>query len=309
MRILTYHKGLTEAEWLEIRRQGIGGSDAAAIVGMNPWKSSFGVYLDKIGEAPPLEPTERMQIGKDLEDYVAQKFTEKTGIKVQRRNAVLQHDDYDFILANVDRMVVGKDEGLECKVTNSFSRTDWDGDKIPVHYELQCHHYMLVTGYKAWWIAALIGNEKVIYKRIERDKEIIDWLLEQEKNFWNNHVEARKEPAPDGSPDVDDYLKSKYPEADKDRSVEIHGFGDKLDRRSDIDQLMRQLKTEKDQIEQEIKLEMGEAEKAFADNYSIKWSTVVSNRPDTKAIQRDYPKMYEDYLKPSVSRRFTVKEL
>src|SRR5690606_12206216 len=108
----------------------------------------------------------------DLEDYVAKRFVEATGMKVRRINAILQHSEYPFMLANVDRLIVGKKEGLECKVTNSYAKKEWE-DEIPIYYEIQCHHYMAVTGYKAWWIACLIGNERFVYKRIERDEEVI----------------------------------------------------------------------------------------------------------------------------------------
>lgn len=185
---------MSHERWLELRRTGIGGSDAAAIVGMSPWSGPFSVYQDKVGLGIPVETTERMQIGKDLEDYVCQRFTQATGLKLRRKNAILQHDKYDFIIGNIDREIVGKKEGFEAKVTSNYASSMWIDDKIPVNYELQCHHYMLVTGWRAWTIGALIGNERFVYKRIERDEEVINWLLEQEINFWKNHVEKGIEP-------------------------------------------------------------------------------------------------------------------
>ena len=117
---------LSRAEWLEERRKGIGGSDAAAVAGLNPWKSAAAVYLEKVGEVEPEElSSERIRVGHDLEDYVARRFCEATGKKVRRNNYMLHHDEYPFLLADVDREVVGENAILECKTTNSFAAKDW----------------------------------------------------------------------------------------------------------------------------------------------------------------------------------------
>ena len=88
-------KDLTREEWLIERRKGIGGSDAAAVAGLNPWKSAAAVFFEKTSEIPPEtgEMSERLRIGHDLEDYVARRFAEETGKKVRRNNFMLHHDD------------------------------------------------------------------------------------------------------------------------------------------------------------------------------------------------------------------------
>lgn len=308
MKTLVNTTNLSHEEWLENRRKGIGGSDAGAILGYNPWSSAYQVYLDKIGEGIPVEVTERMTIGTELEDYVAKKFEEKTGLKVRRKNAILMHDDYDYILANVDRLIVGKNEGLECKVTNSFSRSEWEEDKLPAHYELQCHHYMLVTGYSAWWIAALIGNEKVSIKRIERDEEIITILLDREIDFWENHVVPRIEPPADGSKAFSEALKEKYPDAEEDSYVELVGFDNKLKRRADLDALIKELESEKETIDQSIKQELKNAETGVTGHYTVTWKNQTRKNLDRTSFKKDYPELYEEYQKESTSRVFRIKE-
>jgi len=295
-------------DWLKARQSGIGGSDVAAILGLNPWKSAVSVYIDKTTDDIKDIDNERMRVGRDLEDYVAQRFSEATGFKVRRRNAILRHPDYDFILGNVDRLLVGEKIGLECKTTNSYAKADWEGDKIPAHYELQCHHYMLVTGYKAWYIAVLIGNEKFVYKKIERDEELLNDLLNAEIDFWTNYVQKGELPPPDGSEDVEGIIKEKYPESNGTAIIlnELDQWV-KIERYKEVKGLISVLDTEKKQIEQEIKLEMGEAEKAQIGDTKITWSTVTSNRLDTKALKVDHPEIYEQYAKESVSRRFTIK--
>jgi putative phage-type endonuclease len=308
MKVLAETKHISREGWLELRRKGIGGSDAAAVVGMNPWKSAFGVWLDKTGQSKEKDPTERMRIGTDLEGYVADRFAEETGLKVRRRNAILQHDEHPFMIANVDRLIVGVDEGLECKVTNSYSRGDWEDESIPAQYEIQCHHYMAVTGYSAWWIAALIGNEKIVIKRIERDEDIISWLVGQEVAFWKEHVEANKEPIPDGTADVDEYIKEKYPEA-LEGSVELTGLEEKLQRRSTVDELIKELEKEKSSIEQEVKLAIGDYEMGTSLRYQVTYKNSSRTSLDTKRIKAELPEIYQDYTNTSSYRTLRVKEL
>lgn len=143
-------------EWLKERKKGIGGSDAASIIGLNPYKSAFQVYLDKIGELPEKEDNEAMRQGRDLEDYVAQRFMEKTGKKVRRNNSILYHPEYQYILGNVDRVVVGEKAGLECKtINNSYGKYNLNNGEYPVYYYVQCMHYLAVTGYDKWYLAVL----------------------------------------------------------------------------------------------------------------------------------------------------------
>jgi putative phage-type endonuclease len=306
--ILVNTLNMDHSEWLKWRRNGIGGSDAAAIAGLNPWKSAVAVYMDKIGESEPAEDNERMRIGRDLEEYVAKRFEEATGMKVRRRNAILQHPKYHFMLANVDRLIVGKNEGLECKTTNSYAKKEWEGNDIPIHYEIQCHHYMAVTGYKAWWIACLIGNEKFVYKRIERDEEVIKNLIEIEKSFWKNHVIPRQMPAPDGSDAASEIIKEMYPNSYPEHAIELpKSYENKLQRLDEIRKLINKLDKEKKQLEQEIQLEMGENEIAIIGDRKITWKTIHSNRFDSKRFKQDYPDIYEKYIKNNSYRKFQIK--
>jgi predicted phage-related endonuclease len=249
-----------------------------------------------------------MRIGRDLEDYVAKRFEEDTGFKVRRKNAILKHPKYDWMLANVDRLIVGENEGLECKVTGSYGKKEWEKD-IPVQYEIQCHHYMAVTGYSAWWIAVLIGNEKFIYKKINRDEEVINYLISLEKSFWENHVLSRQMPAPDGSYDADKLIKSMYPESKKGKILSINKdeFKNKLKRRDEIIELIKKLEREKNQIDQEIQFAMKEAERAYISNRVVSWSTVHRTRFNYKDFKKDYPDLYKQYAQKMSYRRFQVR--
>ncbi|SMB95511.1 putative phage-type endonuclease [Desulfonispora thiosulfatigenes DSM 11270] len=301
-------KDMDHGEWLKWRQKGIGGSDAAAIAGLNPWKSPISVYLDKIGQGEEVEDNERMRVGRDLEDYVATRFEEATGLKVRKRNAILAHSENEFMFANVDRLVVGEKEGLECKTTNSYSRKDWEDDNIPAHYEIQCHHYMAVTGYKAWWIACLIGNEKFVYKKIERDEEIINYLIKIEKDFWENHIVPKIIPAPDGSEDAGNLIKMMYPNSTPDSFIDLEDdYINHIDRRAEIAEMIKKLELEKSQIEQVIQVGMGDFETAIIRDKKVTWKTINSNRFDSKEFKKDYPDLYDQYVNTSSYRRFQIK--
>lgn len=307
-RTLIQTNELTHDEWLEIRRSGIGGSDAAAIAGLNPWKSAIGVWLDKTGQDTEKFDNERMRIGRDLEDYVADRFEEATGLKVRRKNAVLQHPELDWMIANIDRFIVGVDEGLECKVTNSFAATDWKDEKIPVHYETQVHHYMAVTGASAWWIAALIGNEKVVIKRVPRDEDVIESLIKIESAFWNDFVIPKVMPAPDGSEAAKEDILKVWPESDIEVEIELDAKFDKLlQRRAELKELIDQAEVEVDQINQSIQIEMKVAEAAKTPMHSITWKSRSKTGVDSEKLKIYEPAVYNRFLKTSHFRVFSVR--
>lgn len=307
--VLTLTNGMSHKQWLQSRKKGIGGSDAAAILGLNKWKSPIAVYLDKIGQAPKEEEqSEAAYFGNVLEEVVAQEFSKRTGLKVRRRNAILQHSEYPWMLANVDRLIVGEKAGLECKTASEYLKDEWKDDEIPASYLIQCQHYMAVTGYEAWWIAVLIGGNKFVYKKIERDEEIIQYLIEEEKNFWLNHVEKEIPPMFDGSDASSDLLKALYPEAKPDTEIELPPDAETLV--SALDQVsaeLKELEARKKEYENQLKAMMGENEKAYAGERTITWKSIFSNRFDSKRFAKDHPELYQQYLNQSSYRRFAVK--
>lgn len=301
--------GMSHEEWLAHRKNGIGGSDAGAICGLNPFKSAVAVYLDKTSPVEEVKDNESMRQGRDLEQYVAERFMEETGKKVRRANAIYVHPEYEFMFANVDRMISGEDAGLECKTASAYAAEKWKDGKIPPAYEIQCHHYMAVTGAKVWYIACVILGKGFVWQKIERDEEIIQMLIQLESDFWNENVLAGKMPAPDGSDAAEDIIKEKYSSSIPDKYIELHGFDEKLERRKEITDLQDKLKKEKNQIEQEIKVYMDDAEKAESSSFVVSWKSVTSNRIDADMLKKDYPDVYKKCLKASKSRRFTVKEI
>ena len=298
---------LSKTEWLQKRKQGIGGSDAGAICGLNPYISPINVYQNKISTRIEDLDNEAMRQGRELEEYVAKRFTEATGLKVRRSNVMYQNKEYPFMLADVDRMVVGEDAGLECKTANAFQTDKWKDGKIPAHYLLQCLHYMAVTGKTSWYLAVVILGKEFHYVKIDRDEAMIENLVAIEKEFWERHVVPRVMPEPDGSPACDEVIQSCFPVAEKKEIFLPSEFDAVLQRREEILQLSEKLEIERKNIEQRIKLFMGENEIATNEHYQVSWANVDSARIDTRRMKQEQPELYRQFSKVSHSRRFVVK--
>ncbi len=297
---------LSREEWLKYRKMGIGGSDAGAICGLNPYSTAISVFRDKTEDEVSNYDNESMRQGRDLEEYVARRFTEETGFKVRRVNAMYQKDEHPFMLANVDRMLVGKNIGLECKTANTLNADKWKDGNIPEHYQIQCHHYMAVTGASSWYIAVVILGKEFKYVQINRDEELIQNLISIETDFWNNHVLKGIMPDPDGSKASDEIINQYFKYA-KQEKVILNGFHEKLKRREDLSTLIDKMEKEKKIIEQEVKLAMAEAESAICDSYQIDWKNVFTSKLDVERIKAERPDIYKDYIKQTQSRRFAVK--
>ena len=306
MKKLVSTLNLDKKEWLKYRKKGIGGSDAGAVCGLNPYRTAMQVYNDKTSDTIEEIDNEAMRQGREFEDYVARRFTEATGKKVRRANAMFCHESYPFMLADVDRMVVGENAGLECKTASPFMAEHWKDGKIPLSYQIQCYHYMTVCNADAWYIAVLIYGRDFKYYRLERDESMLADLVRIEQDFWESHVQKRILPEPDGSKLADSVIAEYY----KNSVAEIlplKGFDDKLRRRQELKEDMEQMEREKKKIEQELKLYLGEAEQAENEQYRVSWKSGSSNRVDETRLKEEQPEIYAQYQKVIQSRRLMVK--
>lgn len=299
--------GVSNTEWLRLRKSGIGGSDAGAICGVNPYSSAMKVFRDKTSESVEEQDSEAVRIGHDLEDYVAQRFTEATGLKVRKSNFMYRSVEHPFMIADVDRIVVGEDAGLECKTASAYNADKWADGNIPLHYIMQCYHYMAVTGKRVWYIAAVILGREFTYRRLEWDDDLIERLISIEEDFWNHHVVPGIIPQPDGSKACDEVLEQYFHTAKKASAIELVGFDEKLRRREEILGFIAELQEEQKQIEQEVKLFMQDNELASSEAFRVTWKNIDSTKLDTKRIKEERPELYADYGKISHSRRFEVK--
>jgi len=211
--IMTIEEMANHDKWLETRKQGIGGSDAAVIVGANPYRGLYALWAEKTGRSTPkdLSDNESVYWGHIHEETVAKEFEVRTGKKV-RRMGMVQHKDYPWLIADFDRVVVGENAGLECKTTDSWFASEWEGDNIPNHYYVQCLHYMLVGGFDTYYIACLIGGNKYVWKTIKREdvQDDLDTLFKEEKKFWEYNIVGDHPPPIDGSKACTDVINDRF---------------------------------------------------------------------------------------------------
>lgn len=298
--------GMPHEEWLLRRMGSIGGSDASAVIGLNPYMSAYTLWAMKRGKIAPPEENEAMRIGHDLEQYVAQRFMERTGKKVRRRNAMIYNSDYPFAHANIDRQIVGENAGLECKTTSSLNLQRFRGGEYPATYYVQCQHYMMVTGLKKFYLAVLILGRDFLVFEIERDEDEIAALAAAESTFWT-HVETDTAPPTDGSQSTEDTLDALHP-IDDGGKIDLTPCLDAIYEaeiaRSDKEDADARMKA----AQAVIKQYMGDAQIGVTDDYKVSWKSQERRVFDTKAFAAAYPEIdLSPFYKASVSRVFKIK--
>lgn len=308
---------LSREQWLNVRKGGIGSSDAAAAVGLHPYKSPLQLWMEKTGRdalLPKVDPddaTTPMYWGTWLEPIVAAHYTRRTGLRVRRINAVLQHPAHPWMLANIDREVVGAPDVqiLECKTAGYHGARAWE-DGVPEYVQLQVMHQLAVTGKQAADVAVLVCGQELRIHRIERDNTMIAQLITLQKRFWH-HVETDTAPPADGSESADLALRSLWPR-DNGETVDLRDDMEMSSAFSDLMALRRILadaEAREAQVKQRIQQRMGEATTARFDAGEVRWkrskdSTVF----DVDRLLLDQPGLVNAYSAPrSGSRRFTVK--
>ena len=300
-------------DWLALRRKGIGGSDASAILGLNPYSSPLRVYMEKIGKAEEQETNEAMRQGTDLEDYVAHRFTEDTGLKVKKCNKMLQHPEHKWMLANVDRLIVGHNWGLECKTTSPYSKFKFEEGEINPHYYWQSMHYMAVTGAEKWYVAILVLGKAFHVFELARDEDAIASLVEAEKDFWLRHVEPKVPPLPTGNDADDEAIAALYPQGmdgtEGDDVLEMDDREDVLNLRDFKARQRDELDAEIKAIDQQLKLALGDFQRGMSAGWKINWTNTTSSRVDTKLLKEKYPQIAAEVTKTTVGRRFSVAKM
>ena len=301
-------RNMSHEVWLEHRQKSIGGSDASAIIGLNSYRSAYTVWADKLGKIPPKEDNEAMRLGRDLEDYVVKRFTEATGKKVKRENNIIINPNYPFAHANVDRLVVGEDAGLECKTTSVLNLKKFKNGEYPPTYYVQCVHYMMVTGAKRWYLAVLILGQGFKWFVIERDEEEIKALAKSEADFWEL-VKKQTPPMADGTDSTTETISTIYAES-TDSSVSLFAYESSLKQYLEISKQIKDLENLQKQIANGIKTFMGNSDKGESNSYKVSWASASRNTFDSKKFAEDHSNMdLSKYYKQSSYRTFKVSEI
>ena len=307
---------LNRDEWLTIRKQGIGSSDAASAVGLNPYKSQLELWLEKTGrdanlpKVDPKDDTSPMFWGTLLEHIVAAHYTKRTGHKVRRINAVLQHPTEPFMLANIDREVTGASDVqiLECKTAGLNGARLWK-DGVPEYVQLQVMHQLAVTGKQTADVAVLICGQELQIHRINRDETMIARLIELERAFWY-YVETDTAPPADGSDSADLALRCLYPQ-DRGQTLDLSDDLEMSAVFSDLLAIRQVLTTNGNleaQLKQRIQQRMGDATKVLFETGDVTWKRSKDGSAlDTASLLKDQPQLLQRYslVKPG-SRRFLV---
>lgn len=308
--IMTVEEAQDRKAWEELRNKGIGGSDAAVIVGKNPWKSPYTLWAEKTGkiELEDLSNNEFVEAGNRLEQTVAEWFCDKTGKKV-RRCGTLADEEVPYLMANVDRLIIGENAGLECKTANAFKGKDWEGDEVPAAYILQCQWYMMITGAEKWYIACLIGGNHFVWKEVPRNDDDIKALREAAISFWVNNVEANMPPDTDGTESTSDTLSKQYGQGIYDAMALPSSAADWIARLDNLNRMEKMIAEQKTEATNALKAMLGDYERGSYDDRIVSWVNVKARVSiDTKRLQAELPQVYEQYKKVGKpTRMFKVK--
>lgn len=296
--------------WLQLRKQGIGGSEIGAIAGLNPFRSSLDVFLDKIGDAPAKDVTDRMEIGTLMEPVVAEMAARRNPQwRIQRRYALLQHPEYPWALANIDRLVFDPKAGkgvMECKTGGWRRLREWDQDDAPDYQKAQLYWYQGIVGV-SWGVLAGIFDQEYRQVLVPFDPEIFGYLLQIAQDFWH-HVETRTPPPLDGGPASTKLVNALYRESHPGKTISLPTEAAALIAQWQVAKAEEKAaKERRDAAENRLKQLLADAECGTYPGYSVTWKPIESMRWDTKALEAAHPELGPDFKTPSLSRRFDIK--
>lgn len=304
-------------DWLKQRQSGIGGSEIAAIVGLNQYKTPMQIWESKVNPVQDEETSQPAYWGTVLEDVVAKEYELRTGNKVQRLTKQMRHPDFNFAIANIDRAIVnpeisgnvrfkdGKittDRILECKTANGFSVKQWGdigSDQVPDSYLIQCQWYLGVTGASICDLAVLIGGQDFRIYTILRDDDLINDLLQQGAAFWEL-VQNKIEPDPINYPEA----VKKWAISDSSLSVQADDLLiDDLEKIQSIKAQVKELEAQEDGLKARVVYALKEAETLIYQGVKVATcKTQTRTSFDSKAFEKDHPELYAQYKKTSSTR-------
>ncbi|WP_193075687.1 YqaJ viral recombinase family protein [Pseudomonas sp. FME51] len=309
-------KELSRDAWLDVRKRGIGSSDSSAAIGLNPYKSPLELWLEKtnrdqhLAKPNPDDDSAPVFWGVVLEPVVASQYQRRSGNKVRKINAVLQHPEIPWMLANIDREVVGSADVqiLECKTAGINGARLWR-DGVPKYVEVQVMHQLAVTGKQAADVAVLLGGQQLEVYRIERDELLIKHLIELERQFWH-YVETDTPPPADGSDSAERALRLLYPEDDGEELdlTQDQALNEAFFTLKQVRHTQAELNQRESELKQMLQQALGSASKAVFADGSISWKkSRDSVGVDTTALLNERPELKARYQvsKPG-SRRFLV---
>lgn len=295
-------------DWLAARRSGIGASDAAAICGLDPFRSPTAVWLDKVGLGDDVE-NDAMRWGRRLEAAVADEFAEEhPELVVEAPSAIYQHAERDWMLANPDRLCYPAESpdvlvaALEIKTAGQYVAQRWEHG-VPDNYAVQVQHQLEVLDLDAAFVAVLIGGRDYRTFEIKRDPEAIAAIVDIEAEFWDRYVLAGSPPPVDGHESTTDALKRLYADAQTDLEVELPGEARALlDRLRDAKAEAKAVTAEVGELENQLRAWLGQATAGVLDGATVvTWKPAGKGRIDEDrlgAALAEQPALGLPYLRP-----------
>lgn len=313
---------MSREDWLAERRKSLGGSDIGAVLGLNKYATPYTVWAEKTGRLPPKEDNEAMRQGRDLEQYVAERFSERSGKTVQRYNYLLRNDAAPYLHANIDRRIVGEKSGLECKTASALNLRAYSSGEFPESYYAQCVAYLAVTGWEHWYLAALVLNKAFyIYQltTIEGDSTPewcdssvyvgpgeIDTLKQCAAEFWESYIIPDTPPPADGREPTSAAIQSIYGRDDG-GNIELFGRDEFIKDYFTLSAERQIIQQRMDYIKQTLQLDMGEASKAVCAAATVTWRAQERRAFDWKSFQKAHPEIPLDpFYKRTTSRVFKI---
>lgn len=300
---------MSKEEWTKLRASTIGGSDAAAILGLNPYKSPYALWAEKTGKVVPedISGKEAVRLGTDLEEYVAKRFTEATGKKVRRENYTIFRDDMTFAHANYDRLVIGERAGLECKTTNALNLKKFKNGEYPANYYCQCVHYLMISGLDRWYLAVLVLGIGFRWFIVERDEAEIEALKAAEENFWYQ-VQHDLPPELDGMDSTLDALNAEFPASQPETEMDLTGCAADLAILDECAKQIKALEEQKAAAQARIMEAMGATERGCYGSYTVTWKSQRRQTFDRGKYEKERGEIPLEYFKTSESRTFRFKK-
>lgn len=265
---------LGRKHWLEERRRGIGGTDAAAILGVHPWKTAFEVWLEKTGRVTDAEQSKAMKWGLLLEDTVAQEYTRRTGRKVWNPERLMTHPEHPCIVGTPDRLVLDEDRGLDIKTSSAYQHQHWgeeETDEIPPHYLVQAAQYMAITGFPVWDVFVLIGGNDDRLYTVKRDLSFEAILIQRLVEWWERYVVRDEQPPVDSSEGAKAYIAQLFPNHPAPRipaTPEAQDVGEAL---LTVTGQMKALEAEKETYRSRLRLLVGDAKGMDGKGWRATW--------------------------------------
>ena len=302
-------KDLTREEWLELRRNGIGGSDASVVMRKNPWRSIQQLWEDKTGKTPVQEnANEYTYWGNVMEGIIRKEFMNRTGLKVRQKHAMIFHKDYPYLFADVDGIVTderGEKCIFEAKTASQYKADQWE-NSVPEEYVLQVQHYLAVCGMNKAYIAALIGGNKFVFTTIYRDDSLIEELIAKEKEFWEECVLTGTEPVVDDSEATKEYLNTKYSNSVA-STIQLNAdMKNVIAEYQDVDSKVKELEKQKTGLANQIKAVMGAYETGELDGIVVSWKKFSRESVDGRRLRREKPEIFAEYSNVSSYRKLSV---